>query len=160
MGAAGQRLSQLQQVRVDTFVPRPFQHLPPPPSCAGDGAGVGKGRQISGVILDNYARGRRCAQCRLPCKTSSSVHRPHSHVCGVRGPVRTEHAFASSSIQWYVFASSWPLPQLIGSIAGLNDAPAPSLSRSSTPHVRRHHPLPQSHAFVGSNSRWATSPTT
>ena len=25
----------------------------------GDGAGVGKGRQISGVILDNYARGRR-----------------------------------------------------------------------------------------------------
>jgi len=28
---------------------------------AGDGAGVGKGRQISGVILDNYVRGRRCA---------------------------------------------------------------------------------------------------
>jgi hypothetical protein len=26
---------------------------------AGDGAGVGKGRQISGIILDNYARGRR-----------------------------------------------------------------------------------------------------
>jgi hypothetical protein len=26
---------------------------------AGDGAGVGKGRQIAGVILDNYARGRR-----------------------------------------------------------------------------------------------------
>jgi len=25
----------------------------------GDGAGVGKGRQISAVILDNYARGRR-----------------------------------------------------------------------------------------------------
>ena len=25
----------------------------------GDGAGVGKGRQISGIILDNYARGRR-----------------------------------------------------------------------------------------------------
>ncbi len=24
----------------------------------GDGAGVGKGRQISGVILDNFARGR------------------------------------------------------------------------------------------------------
>ncbi len=24
----------------------------------GDGAGVGKGRQISGIILDNYARGR------------------------------------------------------------------------------------------------------
>lgn len=28
----------------------------PPP---GDGAGVGKGRQISGIVLDNYARGRR-----------------------------------------------------------------------------------------------------
>ena len=27
----------------------------------GDGAGVGKGRQIAGVILDNYARGRRRA---------------------------------------------------------------------------------------------------
>ncbi len=26
----------------------------------GDGAGVGKGRQIAGVILDNLARGRRC----------------------------------------------------------------------------------------------------
>ncbi len=25
----------------------------------GDGAGVGKGRQISGVIIDNFARGRR-----------------------------------------------------------------------------------------------------
>jgi hypothetical protein len=25
----------------------------------GDGAGVGKGRQIAGVIIDNYARGRR-----------------------------------------------------------------------------------------------------
>lgn len=25
----------------------------------GDGAGVGKGRQIAGCILDNYARGRR-----------------------------------------------------------------------------------------------------
>jgi hypothetical protein len=25
----------------------------------GDGAGVGKGRQISGVVLDNFARGRR-----------------------------------------------------------------------------------------------------
>lgn len=25
----------------------------------GDGAGVGKGRQIAGVILDNYVRGRR-----------------------------------------------------------------------------------------------------
>ena len=26
----------------------------------GDGAGVGKGRQIAGVIIDNYVRGRRC----------------------------------------------------------------------------------------------------
>lgn len=27
----------------------------------GDGAGVGKGRQIAGIILDSYARGRRRA---------------------------------------------------------------------------------------------------
>lgn len=27
----------------------------------GDGAGVGKGRQIAGIILDNHARGRRRA---------------------------------------------------------------------------------------------------
>ena len=27
----------------------------------GDGAGVGKGRQIAGIVLDNYARGRRRA---------------------------------------------------------------------------------------------------
>ena len=27
----------------------------------GDGAGVGKGRQIAGIILDNYVRGRRRA---------------------------------------------------------------------------------------------------
>lgn len=27
----------------------------------GDGAGVGKGRQIAGIILDNFARGRRRA---------------------------------------------------------------------------------------------------
>jgi len=27
----------------------------------GDGAGVGKGRQIAGIIMDNYARGRRQA---------------------------------------------------------------------------------------------------
>ena len=26
----------------------------------GDGAGVGKGRQIAGTIIDNWARGRRC----------------------------------------------------------------------------------------------------
>lgn len=29
----------------------------------GDGAGVGKGRQISGIILDNFVRGRRCVAC-------------------------------------------------------------------------------------------------
>ncbi|KAL6756388.1 hypothetical protein V8C86DRAFT_3136630 [Haematococcus lacustris] len=30
-------------------------------AAAGDGAGVGKGRQIAGIILDNYCRGRRKA---------------------------------------------------------------------------------------------------
>lgn len=48
-----------------------YPSLPPPSThnpcrlassalpAAGDGAGVGKGRQISGIILDNYVRGRR-----------------------------------------------------------------------------------------------------
>lgn len=27
----------------------------------GDGAGVGKGRQIAGIVIDNYVRGRRKA---------------------------------------------------------------------------------------------------
>jgi hypothetical protein len=37
----------------------------------GDGAGVGKGRQISGIILDNYARGRRR---HVWLSTSSDLH--------------------------------------------------------------------------------------
>jgi hypothetical protein len=38
----------------------------------GDGAGVGKGRQISGIILDNYSRGRRR---HLWISSSSDLHR-------------------------------------------------------------------------------------
>ena len=37
----------------------------------GDGAGVGKGRQIAGIILDNYARGRRRS---IWLSTSSDLH--------------------------------------------------------------------------------------
>ena len=37
----------------------------------GDGAGVGKGRQIAGIILDNYARGRRR---HIWMSTSSDLH--------------------------------------------------------------------------------------
>ena len=37
----------------------------------GDGAGVGKGRQIAGIILDNFARGRRQA---VWLSTSSDLH--------------------------------------------------------------------------------------
>ncbi len=37
----------------------------------GDGAGVGKGRQIAGIMLDNYARGRRR---HLWLSTSSDLH--------------------------------------------------------------------------------------
>ena len=37
----------------------------------GDGAGVGKGRQIAGIIMDNYARGRRRA---VWVSTSSDLH--------------------------------------------------------------------------------------
>ena len=38
----------------------------------GDGAGVGKGRQISGIILDNYSRGRKR---HLWISSSSDLHR-------------------------------------------------------------------------------------
>lgn len=37
----------------------------------GDGAGVGKGRQIAGIILDNFARGRRK---HIWMSTSSDLH--------------------------------------------------------------------------------------
>lgn len=37
----------------------------------GDGAGVGKGRQIAGIILDNFARGRRR---HIWMSTSSDLH--------------------------------------------------------------------------------------
>ena len=37
----------------------------------GDGAGVGKGRQIAGIVMDNYARGRRRA---VWVSTSSDLH--------------------------------------------------------------------------------------
>lgn len=37
----------------------------------GDGAGVGKGRQIAGIVMDNYARGRRRA---IWVSTSSDLH--------------------------------------------------------------------------------------
>ena len=40
----------------------------------GDGAGVGKGRQISGVIIDNYVRGRRCV-----CPPHHAPHPPPPH---------------------------------------------------------------------------------
>ena len=38
----------------------------------GDGAGVGKGRQISGIIIDNYVRGRRRA---VWISSSGDLHR-------------------------------------------------------------------------------------
>lgn len=37
----------------------------------GDGAGVGKGRQIAGIVLDNYARGRKRS---IWLSTSSDLH--------------------------------------------------------------------------------------
>ena len=37
----------------------------------GDGAGVGKGRQIAGIVLDNFARGRRR---HIWMSTSSDLH--------------------------------------------------------------------------------------
>lgn len=59
---------------------RKFYAVNPPGCVAGDGAGVGKGRQIAGVILDNYARGRRSASLsRLHIRQSMTwVGRTHS----------------------------------------------------------------------------------
>lgn len=48
-----------------TPVPRPQQHEVLLPSgqragfLIGDGAGVGKGRTVAGIILENYLRGRK-----------------------------------------------------------------------------------------------------
>eukprot|EP00775_Hariotina_reticulata_P007699 gene7699-7898_t len=56
------KLSQLQLEGVLYACTRHQQILPSGERAGffiGDGAGVGKGRQISGVILDNYVRGRR-----------------------------------------------------------------------------------------------------
>ncbi|KAL4859390.1 Protein strawberry notch 1 [Chlorella vulgaris] len=60
--AAGGKLSQLQLEGVLYACTKHLTWLPSGERCGffiGDGAGVGKGRQISGIILDNYVRGRR-----------------------------------------------------------------------------------------------------
>ncbi|KAI7844526.1 hypothetical protein COHA_001884 [Chlorella ohadii] len=60
--ASGGKLSCLQLEGVLYACSKHLTWLPSGERCGffiGDGAGVGKGRQISGVILDNYARGRR-----------------------------------------------------------------------------------------------------
>lgn len=60
--AAQGKLSQLQLEGVMYACAKHLTWLPSGERCGffiGDGAGVGKGRQISGIILDNYVRGRR-----------------------------------------------------------------------------------------------------
>jgi hypothetical protein len=60
--AAAGKLSQLQLEGVLYACTKHLTWLPSGERCGffiGDGAGVGKGRQISGIILDNYVRGRR-----------------------------------------------------------------------------------------------------
>ncbi|KAL4431062.1 hypothetical protein ABPG75_006318 [Micractinium tetrahymenae] len=62
--AAQGKLSQLQLEGVMYACAKHLTWLPSGERCGffiGDGAGVGKGRQISGIILDNYVRGRRKA---------------------------------------------------------------------------------------------------
>ena len=59
----GGRLSDLQLECVQLASQRHLRVIPttPPTRCGfflGDGAGVGKGRQLAGIILDNVARGR------------------------------------------------------------------------------------------------------
>ncbi|GMH33357.1 hypothetical protein BSKO_01191 [Bryopsis sp. KO-2023] len=56
------KLSQLQLEGVFYACAKHLEWLPNGERAGffiGDGAGVGKGRQISGIVLDNYARGRR-----------------------------------------------------------------------------------------------------
>eukprot|EP00878_Enallax_costatus_P032695 GHUV01035950.1.p1 GENE.GHUV01035950.1~~GHUV01035950.1.p1 ORF type:complete len:643 (+),score=180.98 GHUV01035950.1:954-2882(+) len=68
------KLSQLQLEGVLYACTRHQQILPSGERAGffiGDGAGVGKGRQIAGVILDNYARGRRR---HIWLSTSSDLH--------------------------------------------------------------------------------------
>lgn len=79
-----------------TFV-CPLTPQPAPASVAGagffigDGAGVGKGRQISGIILDNFARGRRF----INSKTRSSCPTALSHLCPL--PSLRRHLWVSTS---------------------------------------------------------------
>ncbi|KAK9798140.1 hypothetical protein WJX73_007295 [Symbiochloris irregularis] len=68
------KLSQLQLEGIICACTKHLQFLPNGERAGfflGDGAGVGKGRQIAGVILDNYARGRRRA---VWLSTSSDLH--------------------------------------------------------------------------------------
>eukprot|EP00208_Stichococcus_sp_RCC1054_P000099 CAMPEP_0206143488 /NCGR_PEP_ID=MMETSP1473-20131121/20743_1 /ASSEMBLY_ACC=CAM_ASM_001109 /TAXON_ID=1461547 /ORGANISM="Stichococcus sp, Strain RCC1054" /LENGTH=921 /DNA_ID=CAMNT_0053538919 /DNA_START=201 /DNA_END=2963 /DNA_ORIENTATION=+ len=68
------RLSQLQLEGVLYASTKHLQILPSGERAGffiGDGAGVGKGRQIAGIVLDNFARGRRRA---LWLSTSSDLH--------------------------------------------------------------------------------------
>ncbi|GAB4817714.1 hypothetical protein N2152v2_004760 [Parachlorella kessleri] len=56
------KLSQLQLEGILYACTKHLSWLPSGERCGffiGDGAGVGKGRQVSGIILDNYVRGRR-----------------------------------------------------------------------------------------------------
>ncbi|KAG2500714.1 hypothetical protein HYH03_001479 [Edaphochlamys debaryana] len=71
---ASGRLSQLQLEGVLYACNKHCQQLPSGERAGffiGDGAGVGKGRQIAGVIVDNFARGRKRA---LWLSTSSDLH--------------------------------------------------------------------------------------
>ncbi|KAK9855114.1 hypothetical protein WJX84_007868 [Apatococcus fuscideae] len=68
------KLSQLQLEGVLYACTKHQQFLPNGQRAGffiGDGAGVGKGRQIAGIMLDNYARGRRR---HLWLSTSSDLH--------------------------------------------------------------------------------------
>lgn len=67
-------LSQLQLEGVMYASMKHLQWLPSGQRAGffiGDGAGVGKGRQIAGIVLDNFARGRRRA---VWLSTSSDLH--------------------------------------------------------------------------------------
>ncbi|KAK9814268.1 hypothetical protein WJX72_003136 [[Myrmecia] bisecta] len=68
------KLSQLQLEGVLYACTKHLEFLPSGERAGffiGDGAGVGKGRQIAGIILDNYARGRRR---HVWLSTSSDLH--------------------------------------------------------------------------------------
>lgn len=76
----------------------------------GDGAGVGKGRQIAGIILDNYVRGRRRAVWLSTSTVSASTH--SMLILHMKQPMFTLLGHMQPCCQWQVERCSRKLVRL------------------------------------------------